>query len=268
MKKQRNNICKPVNSQNIACLNVNNFVYETEADKIMQKTYFRRDFTMYLVVNGSGVLKNEFLEKSIKLGTLFFSFPGEGFKIDSIDSLHYIYISFNGGRADDILSRFGINHYNCVFDGHEGLISFWKASIEKANEKNVDLVSEGVLLYTFSELSPPSENKYQYLLGNILEYIESNVTAPAFSLSSCADALGYNPKYISRVFKDEMGETFSEYVKSIRMKHAVFLLEQGITSIKNVAIMCGYRDPLYFSSVFKQTIGKSPSEYVSKTGDA
>jgi AraC-like DNA-binding protein len=264
MKKQRNNICKPVKPQNLMPLCVNNFVYETEADKIMEKMYFRRDFAMYLVVNGSGVFKNEFCEKSIKLGTVFFSFAGEGFRIDSIDSLHYIYVSFSGDRADAIFTRLGINHYNCVFDGHEGLVSFWKTSIEKANENNIDLISEGVLLYTFSELSPTTENGSQYLLGSILECIESNFTDPAFSLSACAEDLGYNHKYISRVFKDEMGMTFSEYVKNMRMRHAVFLMEQGITSIKNVSIMCGYRDPLYFSNVFKQTTGKTPSEYTSK----
>lgn len=264
MKKRKNNICKPVNAQSGMSLHVNNFVYETEADKLMEGMYVRRDCAMYLVVNGSGILKSEYTEKSIRIGTLFFSFAGEGFRINSIDCLEYVYVSFNGSRAEEILSRFGITHYNCVFDGHEGLVSFWKTSIEKANENNVDLISEGVLLYTFSELSPPPENGYQHLLESILEYIESSFTDPAFSLATCADALGYNHKYISRVFKDGMHETFSEYVKNMRMRHAIFLMEQGITSIKNVSIMCGYRDPLYFSSVFKQSMGVSPREYIER----
>ncbi len=65
-----------------------------------------------------------------------------------------------------------------------------------------------------------------------------------------------------------MGTTFSEYLKTLRLRHAVFLIEQGITSVKNVALLSGYRDPLYFSKVFRQSLGVSPSEFIEqKTGE-
>ena len=45
---------------------------------------------------------------------------------------------------------------------------------------------------------------------------------------------------------------------------AVFLMDQGVTAIKNVALLSGYKDPLYFSNVFKKAVGLTPSEYISK----
>jgi transcriptional regulator GlxA family with amidase domain len=63
--------------------------------------------------------------------------------------------------------------------------------------------------------------------------------------------------------------TFSDYVKNIRIRHAVFLIEQGVRVVKNVALLSGFSDPLYFSGCFRKIVGMSPTEYIAKqTADA
>ena len=62
----------------------------------------------------------------------------------------------------------------------------------------------------------------------------------------------------------KMGMSFSEYLRTVRIKHAVMLFEHGLDSVKNVALLSGFSDPLYFSSVFKSEVGISPSEYRKK----
>ena len=61
--------------------------------------------------------------------------------------------------------------------------------------------------------------------------------------------------------EQEMGVSYSEYLRSVRLKSAVTLLDHGIDSVKNVALLSGFSDPLYFSKVFKDSIGISPSGY-------
>jgi two-component system response regulator YesN len=53
----------------------------------------------------------------------------------------------------------------------------------------------------------------------------------------------------------------NEYLRTLRINHAVFLIDHGIDSVKNVALLSGFSDPLYFSAVFKKHIGMSPKEY-------
>ena len=53
----------------------------------------------------------------------------------------------------------------------------------------------------------------------------------------------------------------SEYLRTVRIKHAVMLFDHGLDSVKNVALLSGFSDPLYFSSVFKAEVGISPKEY-------
>ena len=76
-----------------------------------------------------------------------------------------------------------------------------------------------------------------------------------------ADELSYNSKYISHIFKEKMGISYSEYLRSLRLKFAVSLFDRGLDSVKNVALLSGFSDPLYFSTVFKKGMGVSPKEY-------
>ena len=59
-----------------------------------------------------------------------------------------------------------------------------------------------------------------------------------------------------------MGISYSEYLRSVRIKYATALFDHGIESIKNVALLSGFSDPLYFSGVFKKYIGMSPKQYI------
>ena len=78
-----------------------------------------------------------------------------------------------------------------------------------------------------------------------------------------ADEIGYNSKYLSHLFKEKMGVSYSEYLRSFRFKYAISLFELGISSVKNAALLSGFSDPLYFSNAFKKAIGMSPKEFIS-----
>lgn len=262
MKKQTNNICKFITSSKYEQILTTNFVYETDAENFASHS-LQKNNAMYLVVSGNGQLCTEHFKKELLPGMLFFTFSGNSYKIENAEDLKYMYITFNGERSKELFSRFNISLANCIFKGYEGLSCFWQNCLEKANPQNLDLISESVLLYSFASMPLMSESKEQHLISNILKYIEENFTSNTLSLNSMADELNYNSKYISKIFKENIGVTFSEYIKSTRIKHAIFLMEQGITSIQNVALLSGYSDPFYFSNVFKQTIGISPSEFIN-----
>jgi AraC-like DNA-binding protein len=65
-----------------------------------------------------------------------------------------------------------------------------------------------------------------------------------------------------------MGVLYSVYLRSLRLKHAVLLMDHGIDSVKNVALLSGFNDPLYFSTVFRNSTGISPKEYMAKVQEA
>lgn len=253
------NICKFVLEPSENPLSIVNFVYENSTE-ISGQIQMHNNPIMYLVIHGEGTYTTELFEKPLKPGMLFFSFAGEAFSIENTGELQYMYIAFGGERAEQLLRRFGITPANCMFPGFETLGPLWKESLTRAGSENIDLFSESMLLYAFSKLKE-SEHPCNQTLNQMLKLTEARFSDYTFNLSSMAELMGYNAKYLSRLFRKEMGSSFSEYLTTVRMKHAVFLMEQGVTAVSNLAVLSGYSDSFYFSKVFKKQMGISPREY-------
>lgn len=81
------------------------------------------------------------------------------------------------------------------------------------------------------------------------------------SLDDVSREVNISPYYFSKIFKDESGENFTEYLTRIRMDKAKELLENETLSIREVGVMSGYSDPNYFSRIFKKHLGITPREY-------
>lgn len=261
MKKTTENICKFVSAAPNPQLTVENFVYEKNAPA-KGELRIPRTHALHLIVGGSGQLVTEHAVRTLLPGMLVFSFAGVPYCMENGGAMEYMYISFGGERAAVLFDRFSVSRANCIFTGFSGLIPFWQDCLAKANDENLELICEGLLLYTFSQLSTAGENSEMRLVGELLQYIEHHFADSELSMTALAEGFGYHPKYLSHLFVQTMNTTFTEYLKNLRLRHAVFLMEQGITAVKNVAFLCGYRDPLYFSKVFRQTIGVSPREFI------
>lgn len=90
----------------------------------------------------------------------------------------------------------------------------------------------------------------------------SNQFQKDISLDEVSKEVNVSPYYFSKLFKEETGQNFIEYLTEIRIQKAKELLSQGNeTSMKEICLACGYQDPNYFSRIFKKTVGHTPTEY-------
>ena len=258
------NICKFSPLAFSDTLTVPRFVQETDP-AVMQVEATESMHRLLLCTKGTGTVHLDGTPYSIRNGTLLFCFCKERFCAVPDGTLTYLYLHFDGSRAQELLHRFGISKTNRLFDGMDGLIPLWQESLSRASEKTIDLAAESMLLYTFSRLFPASS--HDALIDRIVGITEEAFTDPALSLLSIAKELSYHPKYLSHLFKKKMGVGYTEYLCAPRIKYAVALFDRGIESVKNVAMLSGFPDPLYFSAVFKKKIGVSPSEYKKGKGD-
>nr|WP_326183719.1 response regulator [uncultured Oscillibacter sp.] len=92
------------------------------------------------------------------------------------------------------------------------------------------------------------------------EYIKENYGAD-IRLSEIAKAGNINPAYLSRIFSEESGETFSDYLIHYRMQIAKDLLCDISINVSEVAERVGYGDVKHFSKTFKKIVGISPRDY-------
>lgn len=163
----------------------------------------------------------------------------------------------------EFADKLNITRKNFIFTDIGGLDTIWKASI--SDEKSVlSLRCQGLLLYTFSligERKLKAESAQPDVIMRIKKYCDDNFADEDLSIEKISEIFSYNPKYISSAFKKKMRVPFTNYITALRVQKACTLMEQGFTSIKDIACQCGYSDPLYFSKVFKLRMGLSPKEY-------
>jgi AraC-like DNA-binding protein len=81
------------------------------------------------------------------------------------------------------------------------------------------------------------------------------------SLKDIAVSAKMSKFHFSRVFKQYTGKTPVNYLKEIRMNHAVLLLQTQHLLIKETASECGFSDVSYFTKEFKKTFGTSPNKF-------
>lgn len=259
------NICRIFYSNDQTDLRTIHFVFEKNSPQI-DAVGKHHHHALYLVTGGDAIFRTNGKRWPITVGTIFITFAGYDFTFENANHLEYCYVSFTGERADRLFRRFGMTPASCVFDGYEGLIPFWQDNLLRADEENSDLLSESVLLYTLSRIRSARKPEDD-LVVFVLEYLDEHFMESGLTLSEVAEVAGYHEKYLSYTFKKRFGMGFSKYLRVLRMKYAVALLENGVTSVKNLAALSGFSDPLYFSRVFTETMGVSPSQYRKTEND-
>ena len=260
---ENRNICK-FNYSRASDLICTNFVFETEA--VQSEGQSLNYHLIGLVESGKGVLHLGEQDYSLKPGVLFFIPKLQYFSIQSEERLQYFYISYHGRRGEEYMVRLGICIDRCVFSGYDSLIPFWKSSQHLAEEGNIDMVCEAVLLYSLANLRPNKADDHD-LLTRTTALMQEKFTDSELSVITIAAELGYDAKYLSSFFKKRKGITLTRYLRELRIRHAVFLMEDGLTIVKNIALLSGFRDPLYFSRIFTQEEGISPREYIDRCQD-
>jgi len=242
-----------------------------------------REALRYRIMAGScGVVYTDDVRMS---GTPLFMYPKE--KEEA-----FIYALINGEylKAKSILTHImrdfqeqeGKVHYHQI---KHGLIQLLSRITIMANEIRVDL---NVLLKENNNLFYLLQQKNNWhdivhwfedltgkltaSLGNVVRdkknrHIEQAIhilhqdCGEAITLAYVAEQLGLNPSYLSRIFKDEQGVTFLEYLTSVRIKRSKELLETTNLKIKEISEQVGYLKTNYYIKLFKEFTGITPGEY-------
>ncbi|OPH48193.1 DNA-binding response regulator [Paenibacillus ferrarius] len=100
----------------------------------------------------------------------------------------------------------------------------------------------------------------QQMIEAIRNYVDENYSYE-LTLASLADMFHLNETYLSGLFKQSVGATFSDYVTRLRLSKAAVLLQENELKLTDIATLVGYSSPSYFSTAFKKSYGKGPKEY-------
>lgn len=121
------------------------------------------------------------------------------------------------------------------------------------------------LLLTPSKVEAQSpEEKF---LAKLMQIMERHMEDTDFNVSVLVAEIGMSQTVLYKKIKALTDLSISDFMKSVRLKRAAQLLQEGHLNITEVAYAVGFNDRKYFSKEFKKQFGVVPSDYVGNTGD-
>lgn len=107
-----------------------------------------------------------------------------------------------------------------------------------------------------AKLHQHSESFVEQAKQYVLEHISEDI-----SREDVAEALFICSTYLSRIFKQQTGETFNQYLTKVKVEKSIELLRNPRYKIYEICESLGYKTPRYFSNIFRSHTGMNPSEY-------
>ena len=110
-----------------------------------------------------------------------------------------------------------------------------------------------------TSLIPGTDQGDSPIIPYIKRYVSENLASA--SLNKISLELNLTPNYLSKLFREQMDITFTEYLIQEKMNYACQLLQNVNFKVYEVSLMCGYDNPKNFVKTFRQSIGCTPQEY-------
>jgi len=94
----------------------------------------------------------------------------------------------------------------------------------------------------------------------MLEVARANIANVEFDKDEFASAMNVSSSLLYKKIKSLTDQSPTDFIKTIRLNHAVELLQSRKYTVTEVSELCGFTSVAYFSTVFRKHFGKSPSE--------
>ncbi|MVN90540.1 helix-turn-helix domain-containing protein [Mucilaginibacter aquatilis] len=99
-------------------------------------------------------------------------------------------------------------------------------------------------------------------LERTLKFVQDNINNPAYTVELLSKDIGMDRTGLYRKLTGIIGKTPTNFIRSVRLKRATELLEQGL-SVADVADRVGFSTASYFTKCFQEEYGVKPLQYLA-----
>lgn len=135
-----------------------------------------------------------------------------------------------------------------IYIGSDTIVTEMWDCLKKFVEKLVEVYQEN------------NGKRKHWMIDQVLQYVEENYNT-ALSTKDIAGRFFMNTSYFSKLFHEQMGCTFSNYLINVRVEKAKMMLTQTNMKLYDIAEAVGYTNVQYFSTIFKEKEGLTPSAF-------
>lgn len=232
-----------------------------------------QSFLFFTVTSGSGTLV--YNEKTYKLESgdcVFIDCRNPYSHTTDPDNLWKLkWIHFYGPNVPAIYDKYRERGGRAVFHPEDGekIEEVWSSlmtvagSADYMRDMKINSSLAELLVLVMSESWHPEDQitaKKKASVADVKEYLDSHYQTK-ITLDGLADQFYINKYYLTKVFKEQYGQSITAYLLNIRITKAKQLLRFSEKSVEEIGLEVGLGAPHYFSQTFKSVEGVPPSRY-------
>ena len=99
-------------------------------------------------------------------------------------------------------------------------------------------------------------------IGKAIDTVENNISNYDFTVEDFAKSLNLSRTHLHRKLKSLTNQSATEFIRNIRLKHAIVLMKSGDYRINEIGYIVGFNSHNYFTKAFKKQYGKSPRDFI------
>lgn len=114
---------------------------------------------------------------------------------------------------------------------------------------------------SMEEHVPGISRRDKEFMDKLADLMEKNMDNGDLVVDDLVQELAVSRSVFFKKLKSLTGLAPVEFIKEMRIKHAIKLIESGEFTMTQISYMVGINDPRYFSKCFKQKMGMTPTEF-------
>ncbi|MBP1963643.1 AraC family transcriptional regulator [Paenibacillus aceris] len=235
-------------------------------------------FEICYVISGEGEYTEEGTLYPLRAGTHFCSRPGITHQIRTTKGLFICYVAFelDESQSDetmrDAFNGLAAHAEVCIYDGdHHPTAHLWKSMLMREGAGTLPATAIPSLAYTLlvsflglfgKDTGHPFVHRKNtnLLLQRAKLYIRDNLSQP-LHLGDVAGYLNVSERHLSRLFSEGIHETYTDFIRSERIRQAAHLLLTSELPIKEIAEATGFSSVHYFTQTFKHEKKLPPGRF-------
>lgn len=240
----------------------------------------KNHFLFHYVLSGKGTLysfnngvQNESSLYTIKAGEGFLLTPNiiNTYEADKYDPWNYVWIEFEGLKAQRYLEEIGLSSKKPIFTPKEynddnSIKENLMFLLNNPNAPDSAILGHLYLFFyallensSFNTIKSAS-NLQEFYVREAINYIEKNYNNN-ISVEDIAKWCNLDRSYFGKIFKNSMKTTPQEFLIKYRLSKACEMLKEDNISIKKISELTGYKNQFHFSRAFKEFYNTSPRQW-------
>ncbi|WP_459481572.1 AraC family transcriptional regulator [Clostridium saccharoperbutylacetonicum] len=239
----------------------------------------KNHYLFHYVLSGKGKLypvidnTNKKSAYSVKAGEGFLITPNiiNTYEADKDDPWQYIWIEFEGLKAQRYLDEIGLSAKNPIFIPKEytsenSIVENLMFLINNPEAPDSAILGH-VYLFFYALLENSSfytakkaSNLQEFYVREAINFIEKNYNNN-ISVEDISRWCNLDRSYLGKIFKNTMKTTPQEFLIKYRLTKACEMLKDDSISIREIAELTGYPNQFYFSRAFKEIYNMPPRQW-------